>query len=93
MAKLTLNVDDDVVRRAKEFAEGRATSVSALVERFLDTLTRMPESEEDTPILRRLRGSLRGATIDVTWNTSRRSTSSGAPSCALRPERAPRRSP
>ena len=40
MAKLTLSVDETVVERAKEFARRRGTSVSALVEGYLDALAR-----------------------------------------------------
>jgi hypothetical protein len=58
MAKLTLSVDAEVVERAKRFAEQRGTSVSALVERYLDLLTRKPRPEAEPPVLARLRGIL-----------------------------------
>ena len=35
MAKLTLSVDEEVVRGAKRYAAARGTSVSRLVERYL----------------------------------------------------------
>lgn len=59
MAKLTLSVDEDVVARAKKLAEQRGTSVSALVERYLDRLTTEPAGDQP-PVLTRLRGVLRG---------------------------------
>ncbi len=61
MSKLTLSVDDKVVKRAKRYAEERGTSVSRLVQQFLDLLARPPALEEDarTPVLRRLRGILK----------------------------------
>jgi hypothetical protein len=59
MSKLTLSVDEKVVERAKRFAEKRGTSVSRLVEQFLDILARPPVPEDDTPMLRQLRGVLR----------------------------------
>ena len=59
MAKLTLSVNEEVVERAKRFAKKRGTSVSHLVERYLDLLARPPKSEDDTPVLRQLRGILR----------------------------------
>jgi hypothetical protein len=67
MPKLTLSVDDAVVRRAKRYARARGTSVSRLVERFLDLLARdrrsaPPEEAAAPPVLRRLRGSLKGVT-------------------------------
>lgn len=61
MAKLTLSVDDDIITRAKTYAAENNTSVSAIVERLLDAMTRLPSSEDDLPVLRRLRGSLAGA--------------------------------
>ncbi len=59
MSKLTLSVDEKVVQRAKRFAEERGTSVSRLVELFLDLLARPPEADDDTPMLRKLRGILK----------------------------------
>lgn len=60
MSKLTLSVDDVVVLRAKRYAERRGTSVSRLVERYLDLLARPPRSKEDPPVLRMLRGAAKG---------------------------------
>lgn len=60
MYKLTLSVDEEVASRAKRYAEQKGTSVSDLVERFLDVLSR-PIRGEDFPELRRLRGCLKGS--------------------------------
>jgi hypothetical protein len=66
MAKLTLSVDEDVIERAKAFAERRGTSVSALVERYLTLLTRelRPRSGSESPVLSRLRGILAGVDVE-----------------------------
>lgn len=61
MAKLTLSVDEEVVARAKKLAAQRGTSVSNLVERYLDQLTSEPAAGDAPPVLSRLRGILRGA--------------------------------
>jgi hypothetical protein len=61
MAKLTLSVDKDVVARAKKLAVQRGTSVSELVERYLDRLTTEAPTGDQPPVLTRLRGVLRGA--------------------------------
>lgn len=61
MAKLTLSVDPAVVDRAKRFAQSRGTSVSALVERYLDRLTRQPAATVEPPVLARLRGLIAGS--------------------------------
>jgi hypothetical protein len=59
--KLTLSVDKRVVDRAKRHARRQGTSVSQMVERFLRTVTSSPNAGEAPPVLRRLRGALRGA--------------------------------
>jgi hypothetical protein len=51
MAKLTLSVDEAVVRRAKRYAAGRGTSVSDLVE-LPDLLARPLRRDEMPPVLR-----------------------------------------
>jgi hypothetical protein len=66
MSKLTLSVEDAVVRRAKRYAAGHGTSVSRLVERYLDLVARPPAKEgELTPFLRRLRSEMKGVSIDT----------------------------
>lgn len=60
MSKLTLSVDDTVVRLAKRYAKARGTSVSRLVEGFLRLLAKPPEDRDLPPVTRRLRGSLKG---------------------------------
>jgi hypothetical protein len=64
MAKLTLSVDDEVVERAKAYAQRQRTSVSRLVERFLDLLARPRRPRDEPPVLARLRGTLKGARVD-----------------------------
>jgi hypothetical protein len=66
MSKLTLSVDSAVVRRAKSYAAARRTSVSRLVERYLDLVSRAPERADETvtPLLARLRAELKGLKPD-----------------------------
>ena len=69
VTKLTLSVNEDVVERAKRYAATRGTSVSRLVESYLDALSRLraAKHEELPPVTRRLRvllGSLKGASYD-----------------------------
>lgn len=60
MAKLTLNVDAAVIARAKVYAEEHGSSVSELVERYLERITQRPEVVP-TPILARWLGALEGS--------------------------------
>ena len=66
MSKLTLSVDSDVVAGAKRYAREQGTSVSRLVERYLDALARPPgvADQELPPITRRLSGILRGVKFE-----------------------------
>src|SRR4051812_29832708 len=60
MPKLTLSVDETVVRGAKRYAAAHGPSVSQLVERSLDLLSKPPKRGDATPVLRLLRGAGRG---------------------------------
>jgi len=62
MPKLTLSVDGEVIERAKRYAQKRGTSVSRLVQIFLDGVAAPTPGKEDlSPITRRLYGALRGS--------------------------------
>jgi hypothetical protein len=50
-AKLTLSVDAKVIARAKLFAKKSGTSVSRLVETYLNSLGEPEEPEELPPVL------------------------------------------
>lgn len=65
MTKLTLSVDEKVVRGAKQYAAARGTSVSRLVERYLALLSKPPKSDDQTPVLRLLRGAARRVPADA----------------------------
>lgn len=55
--KLTLSIDPEVIRRAKELARRWDTSVSGLVEQGLRGLTES-HRPEGTPLVEALRGTL-----------------------------------
>jgi len=64
MQKLTLSIDERVIARAKRYARTRTTSVSRLVETYLDLLHASPAKTRRTPpVLARLRGSLKTGSI------------------------------
>lgn len=78
MQKLTLSVDERVVERAKHYAADRGTSVSRLVETYLDLVARRPggahaREGSTPPVLARLRGSLpRGSLADYRRHLARK---------------------
>jgi hypothetical protein len=65
MPKLTLSVDEKVVRGAKRYAAAQGTSVSRLVERYLDSLSRPFDMAQAPPVLRMLRGAAREMPADA----------------------------
>lgn len=54
--KLTLSVEESVIRRAKRFSRRHGISISRLVSEFLASLD--DGRKEDTPVVARLRGLL-----------------------------------
>jgi hypothetical protein len=65
--KLTLRLDGDLIRRAKSSAKRRGKSVSQLVADYLASLEETPREPrlEITPIVRSLKGALRGAHLHL----------------------------
>ena len=64
MQKLTLSVEGRVVERAKRYAQARGTSVSRLVETYLDILAEPSVAGgRRRPVLTRLRGSMKRGSV------------------------------
>ena len=63
MSKLTLSIDAAIVAKAKRYAKSKRVSVSKLVERYLDSVSKSFQTPADTPVLRSLRGSLKKANV------------------------------
>jgi hypothetical protein len=65
--KLTLRLDEDLIRRAKSFAGKRNKSVAQIVADYFASLD--VESKERsldlTPIVRSLKGALAGTGVDI----------------------------
>ena len=55
--KLTIKLDNDVISRAKIYAQRRKTSLSKMIESYLDSVTK-PDSDdiEITPLVKSLSG-------------------------------------
>ncbi len=63
--KLTLRLDDALINRAKSYARKSGKSVSQIVAGYFSLLTDKPEKDtsEITPIVRSLKGSLKGVKV------------------------------
>jgi hypothetical protein len=57
LTKLTLTVEEEAVKKAREYTARHNTSISQLVNRFLEGLAE-PDEEDYPPVLRRLIGIL-----------------------------------
>ena len=58
--KLTLTIEENVIKTAKSFAKQKGSSLSELIENYLKTLTLTDESAEVlTPKVQRLVGALK----------------------------------
>lgn len=58
--KLTLTVEESIIKKAKSYAKQTGRSLSELIEKYLETLTEEhPEQKEISPKLKRLVGSVK----------------------------------
>ena len=58
--KLTLTVEEDVIKKAKSYAKKTGRSLSELVEKYLETLTEEHvEAKQISPKLKKLVGSVK----------------------------------
>ncbi|MBN2632399.1 MAG: hypothetical protein JXR66_02510 [Bacteroidales bacterium] len=58
--KLTIKLDNDVISRAKRYAQQRRTSLSKMIESFLDSVTKNePDDIEITPLVKSLSGVIK----------------------------------
>jgi hypothetical protein len=58
--KLTIKLNEDVITRAKSYAKRRKTSLSKMIESYLDSVTK-PETKEIeiTPLVKSLSGVIK----------------------------------
>ena len=58
--KLTIKLDNDVITRAKRYAQYRKTSLSRLIESYLDSITKNESDDiEITPLVKSLSGVIK----------------------------------
>lgn len=63
-SKLTLRLDADLIRQAKAHSRRTGRSVSRMVADYFAALDETPSVEELPPVVRSLKGILRGAELD-----------------------------
>lgn len=63
-SKLTLRLDSELIRQAKEHSRRTGRSVSRMVADYFAALDETPPAEELPPVVRSLKGILRGAELD-----------------------------
>lgn len=65
--KLTLRLDEELIQRAKSLAKRTGKSVSQIVADYFALLEEQPQKHNFplTPVVRSLKGALRGADVDV----------------------------
>ena len=62
--KLTIRLDESLVNKGKKWSREHGVSLSTLFSRYLETLERLShKSPPPTPILNRLKGTLKGKQI------------------------------
>jgi len=57
--KLTLRLNDEVIRKAKIYAQNHKISLSKMIESYLDSITRQPENDKQhsiSPLVESLSG-------------------------------------
>jgi hypothetical protein len=59
--KLTLTIEQSILKKAKRYVRKRERSLSDLIENYLKTLTNedIPDEKELTPIVKSLKGSFK----------------------------------
>ena len=62
--KLTIRIDDSLVRQGKEWSRTHGVSLSTMISRYLETVERQTAgSSSATPLLQKLKGVLKGKII------------------------------
>lgn len=60
--KLTLTIEEEVIKKAKDFAKQQNRSLSDIIENYLKSITKNKVEDEDSelpPIIKSLKGSLK----------------------------------
>ncbi len=73
--KLTLTIEQEIIKRAKEYAKKKNRSLSDIIENYLKILTKeesQPKTEMRNPIVKSLRGSFKISKKDMDYKAELR---------------------
>lgn len=68
--KLTLTIEQEIIKRAKEYAKNQNRSLSDIIENYLKILTKEEQKEKDeklNPIVKSLKGSFKMPKADMDY--------------------------
>lgn len=68
--KLTLTIEQEIIKRAKEYAKNQNRSLSDIIENYLKILTKEEQNEKDkklNPIVKSLKGSFKMPKADMDY--------------------------
>lgn len=68
--KLTLTIEQEIIKRAKEYAKDKNRSLSDIIENYLKILTKEEKKERDNkfnPIVKSLKGSFKMPKNDMDY--------------------------
>ncbi|MFN2261082.1 MAG: DUF6364 family protein [Psychroflexus sp.] len=68
--KLTLTIEQEIIKRAKEYAKDKNRSLSDIIENYLKTLTKEDQKEKAkklNPIVKSLKGSFKMPKKDMDY--------------------------
>jgi hypothetical protein len=61
--KLTLKLEKKIIEKGKAFARKKKTSLSKLIENYLEKVTEDPIGQEISPLVKSLSGTVKNSTV------------------------------
>ena len=71
-SKLTLTLQKKTIEKGKAYARKKRTSLSKLVEKYIDQIVKEPGEEEISPLIKSLSGVLKDKNVNKNWKEHRK---------------------
>ncbi len=71
-SKLTLTLQKKTIEKGKAYARKKRTSLSKLVEKYIDQIVKEPGEEEISPLIKSLSGVLKDKNANKNWKEHRK---------------------